>query len=180
MPAKNRIAGLFQEINVKTRLVAARLFHNSVIVNVVRDNETGLPNVIVSFMKTKNNRGNFMINLSRMTKDELETFEEILKLAIDLARPLSNHLDAYALAHEEELREDFESRLYRPLPTVVYGKGTLGEYSPELFVGCEDVLRKLGFRFGTTRRVPVEGGSMDERKPTDSEPEFTLPPVVFD
>jgi hypothetical protein len=136
---------LGEAFSQKTRLVAARLMDNSVIVNVPKDDETDMPVVLLQFVKNNASNRNFIISLSRMTVEELDLFEEIVNIAINLARPLSHHLDQWVEENKEELSADFESRLYRPLPTVVYGKGALAAYDQELFDGYQDVLRGLGF-----------------------------------
>jgi hypothetical protein len=156
-----KIAGRIA-FDVKNRLMSVRLHNNSVVVYVPVDEETGLPQSILQFIKNGGNTGRYVINLSFMTPVELELFEETIITAIALAKPLSKLTDEYVRDHKEELSADFNSRVYRPAPIVVLGKRALSEYSESLFGGYADVLRRAGFIFGNNRRVPVPRGPVVE------------------
>lgn len=170
-----RAARTRESFSVATRMLQARLVHHSIVLHCPPHPETGHPEVLLSFISNNARGAKYTINISRMSSDELDVLKDVLNLAIDMGRPLSKHLDDYVKEHEEELSEDLNSRFYRPLPTVVYRKGALAQYSEELFDGCKDVLRKLGFNFNPRAnaivpRSPMAGSREDVREASNVDP----------
>jgi hypothetical protein len=57
-------------------------------------------------------------NLTRLTEEELNQFEKLMKLAIDQARPITQLRDEYVKNLQLEDEEDLPDRRYRPVPGI--------------------------------------------------------------
>ena len=105
------------------------------------------------FLRVAAPRGRSMrLNLTRLTRPELEVFAEMIHAAIEVARPVTTARDEQAQeiehGHEDEhaLR-----RLYARVPVLLAKEGPVSGDMPELPLGSESDAQVAGF---TYRRVP--------------------------
>lgn len=92
------------------------------------------------------------LNLTRLTRPELEMFAEMINVAIDVARPVTTARDEEA-QEVEHGREDEHAlrRLYARIPVLLVKEGPVSGDMPELPIRPEGDEEMVGFKF---RRVP--------------------------
>lgn len=150
----------------KHRLLQARIMTDVIQLFVPPDEETGLPKLVIKLNKIGIRSGDYVINLSSKTAEELRIMKEAIDLAFMIAEPLARATDKYVEENLEELSGDINSRAYRPVPAVVFGKRALAEYSEKLFDGPSDVLRRAGFVFSGDEGLPGSDSRVDEHEPS--------------
>ena len=175
--AKQYASGLRREDQV----VATQFGRNQVTVHAqLNEDNAGLPDVVLSARKPEQRTGGYSINLSSLTSQELDLFLEIVQMAAALARPLCEYRDKHVEENREELLGDFRSRVYRPLPVVVFNKRALAKYDAQLFRGHTQPVERFADLFRRDVGVSEGGSGLDEREPADSKTFNIEPPLEFD
>lgn len=82
-------------------------------------------------------RSGMAFDLTSMSVEELDAFEKIMSLAIDLAKPVVKERDARA--REEDPSTSRNARLYRSLPEVVVREGAFAPHGEGVHDGPSDV-----------------------------------------
>jgi hypothetical protein len=124
----------------ESRLVAT-IYTNLVRVSIHNnddnnyDGEVG-PAIVLSLAQMSR-YGEFDINLSKLTEEELIAFKAILDEAFEWALPIARVRDAIAQEVFEDGGEPFD-RIYRAVPTVHYRKRAVEEYDKGVFYGPDD------------------------------------------
>lgn len=101
---------------------------------------------------------NMSLALTSLTLDELVAFEEAVKLAISLARPVVELRDKAANEAFDEGNDSF-ARLYRAIPKVTVRERYVREYGGSILDGSSDALAGLRRAVHANERIqPLEGG----------------------
>lgn len=106
--------------------------------------------------------GRFRVNLTRMTRPELELFADMVNAAVDMARPVTAARDARAKEMDDNGEEDNEHtlrRLYARVPVLLAKEGRVSADMPELPVRSDDDAKVAGY---TVRRARYEPPTRDD------------------
>lgn len=92
------------------------------------------------------------LNLTRLTRDELDVFTEMVGAAINMARPVTTARDQYAQEVDDGQEDEHAlRRLYARVPVLLVKEGPVSGDVPELPVRPASDEDMVGFTF---RRVP--------------------------